>query len=46
MRFAFLIGVVGLVTALFVPAGGNARRFRPMRFVPLLSTLRVRRRIG
>jgi len=46
MRFAFLIGVVGLAAALFVPAGGDARRFRPMRFVPLLGGLWERRRIG
>ncbi len=45
MRFAFLIGVVGLIAALFVPSGGNARRFRPMRFVPLIGGLRERRRV-
>ena len=45
MRFAFVVGVVGLVIALFVPASGNARRFRPMRFVPLIGGLRERRRV-
>ena len=51
MRLALVIGVIGLVAALFVPtAEGDAsrgvRRFRPMRFVPLLGGIWERRRIG
>lgn len=48
MRFAFVVGVVGLVTALFIPKGGDptrgARLFHPVRFVPLLGAMVDRRR--